>query len=302
MKTNNVLSISGGKDSTALWILAKERGEEITPVFADTGHEHPETYKYIEYLQTKLGPLKIVKADFSARIEKKREYVKTKWREEGIEERIIQRALATLKPSGIPFLDLCIWKGRFPSTNARFCTEYLKIIPIMEQVYMPLLEAGEHVTSWQGVRAAESPARAKLPEKEDTPEGYAIYRPLLTWSARDVFNKHKEHGIEPNPLYFQGMGRVGCMPCIHAGKEEMYQISRRYPEEIERVAEWERIVEGANKKEDASFFSKADGKGNDIWDIVEWSKTTRGGKQYDLMKLMDFENVPQCMSNYGLCE
>jgi len=39
MKIANVLSISGGKDSTAMWIYAvKEMGVEVIPVFADTGN------------------------------------------------------------------------------------------------------------------------------------------------------------------------------------------------------------------------------------------------------------------------
>ena len=37
-----------------------------------------------------------------------------------------RRALAVLHPSGNPFLDLCLWKGRFPSRKAQFCTEHLK--------------------------------------------------------------------------------------------------------------------------------------------------------------------------------
>ncbi|MGA4815516.1 phosphoadenosine phosphosulfate reductase family protein [Pseudomonas aeruginosa] len=40
--------MSGGKDSTALLLLAIERGaEDLQAVFADTGHEHPQTYEYI---------------------------------------------------------------------------------------------------------------------------------------------------------------------------------------------------------------------------------------------------------------
>lgn len=37
-----------------------------------------------------------------------------------------RRALAVLHPTGNPFLDLCLWKGRFPSRKAQFCTEHLK--------------------------------------------------------------------------------------------------------------------------------------------------------------------------------
>lgn len=303
MSTVNVLSISGGKDSTAMWILAtREMGAEVTPVFADTGHEHPLTYDYVEYLERELGPIRRVKADFTERIAKRREYVQTVWREEGVSEEIIEHALSVIHPTGNPFLDLCIWKGRFPSTKARFCTQYLKIIPIMEEVYMPILEAGNKVVSWQGIRAEESPARAKMPEREEQPEGYTVYRPLITWTAEDVFATHRKHGIEPNPLYKLGMSRVGCMPCINCNKSELFEISRRFPEEIARVEEWERIVGLASKRGMATLAPPYNGKGIPINEWVEWSKTSYGGHNYDLLKAIELAEAPVCSSQYGLCE
>lgn len=312
MKSIDVMSVSGGKDSTAMWTLAvKELGIEVVPVFADTGNEHPTTYQYIDYLESVLGPIKRVVPDFTEQIAKKRQYViehwPTKLEKQGkssVEiDKIIKRALDHLKTSGNPFLDLCIWKGRFPSTKARFCTQYLKIIPIAEQVYFPLFEQGYKITSWQGVRAAESPARAKLPEREDTPEGYEVYRPLLHWSAKDVFDIHKKYGIEPNPLYTQGMSRVGCMPCINVNKAELFEISRRFPSEIARISEWERLVAGSSRRGDSSFLPALDDDDKkDIHDWVEWSKTSYGGHNYDLLKMITLEEPITCSSVYGLCE
>ncbi|WIG23665.1 phosphoadenosine phosphosulfate reductase family protein [Bacillus anthracis] len=300
METVNVISISGGKDSTALWLLAKEREtENMKVIFSDVGHEHPTTYEYIEYLQKELGEITIIKPDFTEQIIRKRETVQTKWRNEGVSEQIIEEALTVLKPTGIPFLDLCLWKGRFPSTMARFCTQELKVIPVYEQIYMPLLEEGNHVISWQGIRAQESRKRAQMPEREDNPEGYEVYRPLINWDVYDVFKMHDKHGIKPNPLYTQGMGRVGCMPCINSRKDELYEIARRFPEEIERVAEWERLVSKASKRGSATFFT-SDHRGHGVHDVVNWSNTSRGGQNYDLLKVM--EPIPMCSSQYGLCE
>ncbi|PFQ56685.1 phosphoadenosine phosphosulfate reductase [Bacillus cereus] len=300
METVNVISISGGKDSTALWLLAKEREtENMKVIFSDVGHEHPTTYEYIEYLQKELGEITIIKPDFTEQIIRKRETVQTKWRNEGVSEQIIEEALTVLKPTGIPFLDLCLWKGRFPSTMARFCTQELKVIPVYDKIYMPLLEEGKHVVSWQGIRAQESRKRAQMPEREDTPEGYEVYRPLIHWDVYDVFKMHDKHGIKPNPLYTQGMGRVGCMPCINSRKDELYEIARRFPEEIERVAEWERLVSKASKRGSATFFT-SDHRGHGVHDVVNWSNTSRGGQNYDLLKVM--EPIPMCSSQYGLCE
>lgn len=309
----NVLSISGGKDSAAMWILAvKEMGaENVIPVFADTGNEHPLTYEYVEYLEKELGSIRRVKPDFSEQIAKKRIYVSEHWPAKLAEmgksaaeaKEIVERTLDHLNPTGNPFLDLCIWKGRFPSTRARFCTQYLKIIPIAEQVFFPLFEGGHHVISWQGVRADESTARSKLPEREETPEGYEVYRPLLNWTAADVFAMHNKHGIEPNPLYKLGMKRVGCMPCINVNKEELYEISRRFAAEIERIAEWERIVGGASKLGRATFLPHIEGSDKeDINEWVKWSRTSHGGHNYDLVKMIQLEETPGCSSVYGLCE
>jgi 3'-phosphoadenosine 5'-phosphosulfate sulfotransferase (PAPS reductase)/FAD synthetase len=307
-----IVSMSGGKDSTATALLAIERGVDAVYAFADTGHEHPETYKYVDYLEDTLGiTIQRVKADFTKDIERKRNVVQTKWRKDGISECKIERALAVLKPTGNPFLDLCLWKGRFPSTMARFCTEHLKILPFNEQVLFPAMKKYDKVETWVGVRADESAARAKLPEREMDDTGAEIVRPILTWTVEDVFAMHKKHGIDPNPLYTQGMGRVGCMPCVSCGKEELRQIAMRFPEQIERVSEWEALIKEASKQDGATFFtlraSEVEGLSREeherlasIKAKVEWAKTSRGKVQYDLISV--YEEPAMCHSIYGLCE
>lgn len=307
MSEHNIISVSGGKDSTALLLLAIERQpENLQAVFADTGNEHEQTYDYVGYLEQVTGvTIRWVKADFTAEIERKRKFVAEKWPGMGVNAETVEDALATLTPTGNPFLDLCIWKGRFPSTKARFCSEELKRNPITQLVQAPLLLAGDDVVSWQGVRADESASRANLTEREckGTWENGAElwnYRPILQWKAEDVFAMHDKHGVMPNPLYSQGMGRVGCMPCIHARKDELLQISKRFPEAIERIAKWERIVALASKRGASSFFAHADGRGHNVHQVVEWSKTSRGLANLDMFRAD--EHYPLCSSIYGLCE
>lgn len=217
-----------------------------------------------------------------------------------------RRAMAALMPSGNPFLDLCMWKGRFPSRKAQFCTEELKTAMLV-QYQQDLVDAGHRVVSWQGVRRDESANRrgAKLFERLN-PRTYA-YRPLVEWTAMQVFASLAAHDIDLNPLYRQGMGRVGCFPCINVSKSELRELAMRWPEQIERIEQWERRVGACAKRGYSTFMTDA----HDALDLrvifadlnirarVEWSKTTRGGRQFDLLA----NDEPQaCASSYGLCE
>lgn len=314
---HNIISVSGGKDSTAMLLLAIERNTpNMQAVFADTGNEHQITYAYVQYLNESVFPIRTIKADFTARIAGKAQYVQEHWERKGVPAANIERALAALKPTGNPFLDMCIWKGRFPSTKAAFCSQELKRDPIIAQVQAPLMMLGDDVVSWQGVRRDESLNRRFLIERElkttDKTTGAELwnYRPILDWTAEDCFAMHRKHGVKHNPLYEMGMGRVGCMPCINCRKDELLEISKRFPEAIDRIREWEAAVQAASKRGGATFFA-ASNQGRDITveeavqianidAMVGWSKTSRGGKQFDFLRIDN--DGPVCSSIYGLCE
>lgn len=310
IKAKHVISVSGGKDSTATLIHAIERGMPFQAVFADTGHENPVTVEYVGYLADRFNIIiRHVRADFSERIKRKREIVQTKWVAEGVDESIIQAALEALQPSGNPFLDLAIWKGRFPSTRAQFCTEHLKSNPIFEQIVKPHL-AVRNVVSWTGERREESKRRQTLPKIQIIPfsdYGHNIIRvrPLVEKTAEWVFELHKKHEVKVNPLYKQGFSRVGCFPCIHARKSELRQIMKRYPEEVARLRRWEIIAGRASKRGQSTFFaagttplSRDTGKIENSDEVFDWALTGRGGRQKDAFLL----DGPQCQSEYGLCE
>lgn len=298
----NIINISGGKDSTATLLLALQLNTpNVLPVFCDTGHEHPQTYAYLDYLESRLSiSIKRIRYDFTKDMARKRKYILAKWGAEDVPLEMINSALNIMTPTGIPFLDLCIMKGRFPSTKTKFCTTELKVRPMLEQIILPALKRGDEVTQWLGVRGDESASRANLPEAEYDDPGLWLYRPIHSWSAQEVFDFHAKHGIDPNPLYKQGMGRVGCMPCIMSRKAEILEISKRFPEQIDRVREWEALVSRASKSGYSTLFPVANGHGEGGIDAeVKWSRTEYGGKQFSLEALLE---APQCSSLYGLCE
>ena len=337
------VSISGGKDSTATACLAIERAEKtdmkLRLIFADTGNEHPATIEHIEYLGDKFGiPIMTVQADFSGWMEKRRESLPIDWRKEKrrtrhqkdcpkkgcdcpvsisapVPENLIARAVELLKPSGNPFLDLCMIKGRFPSRRAQFCTQELKLVP-MELEANRLHQRGGDLVSWIGERAEESPGRAakaqlqriRMPETGTTK---ILYRPIKFWTAEQCFQIAKRHDLKPNPLYLQGMGRVGCMPCINCNKNELRQISDRFPDHVEKIIAWEAVVGEMSRRGISSFFSANMIPGTEpnranIKDAVHWSKTSRGGRNFDLViaaeRITAADEGYMCESAYGLCE
>lgn len=310
----NLVSFSGGKDSTATLLVAIEQGvENLSGVFCDTGNEHDAVYEYVDYIQQATGiKIKTLRQDFTDWWWRRRDYVRDKWMlphkgwPTGVPDTIIQAVLVVLEkgPTGNPYLDLCIIKSRFPSRKAQFCTQHLKSEPATEYA-LELIDQYGSVVSWQGVRAEESPGRAKLPDREDKGGGYSVYRPIHKWTAAQVFAMHDKHGIKPNPLYKLGMGRVGCMPCVNANKDEILEISKRFPEQIDRINEWENAVSLASKRSNATFFPSpgenetARERGN-IFQVVKWSQTKRGGRLMDMFRIND--EVLACSSSYGLCE
>ena len=305
-----VVSISGGKDSTATALLAMDRmgRENCRFVFADTGNEHELTLEYVnDYMPQVFGEVITVKADFTRQIAGKRLFVKTKWPEKGVPQNIIDRALSVLHVTGNPFLDLCTWKGRFPSRKAQFCTQELKRRPL-DAYMMDLLSEGWDLSSWRGIRRDESQNRKDAKDSERAAEGWMIEHPIAAWTAQQTVDFVLERGVLLNPLYTRGMKRVGCMPCINCSKDELLEISKRFPEHIDRIREWEAIVSMAAKLGFTTFFGDAAEEGETNEQIVNrlnvdarvrWAGTAFGGRQQDFIRL---ESGEACSSVYGLCE
>lgn len=308
MKVQHLVSVSGGKDSTAVYLLALESGRPFRPVFADTGNEHEATLEYVQRLHERTGGPKVetVRADFTARLAQHRAYIERVWPEQGIAPEVVNEAAALNTPTGNPFLDLCILKGRFPSRMAQFCTEELKALPI-GALAAAMTKAGG-VLQWIGIRADESRNRARQPRYNRHESGSYLWRPIFRWSEADVWTQHRKHGLAPNPLYAQGMGRVGCMPCINCRKDELREIANRFPDHIHRIERWEQIVGQANKRRQATFFApgkdrndrSADGIYAGVTELVEWSRTGRGGRQFDMF--FTRQSGGGCSSDLGLCD
>ena len=200
----NIISFSGGKDSTALILWAKENLSEFETVFCDTKWEHEITYQYIDYINKTLLDNKLI-------------------------------TITSKKYDG--FVDLTIKKKRVASTMARFCTEELKLKPMQNY-----LKDKADVNLYLGIRRDESHARSKLASSVYDNDYYKcwIHRPIIEWTAQDCFDVMKKYNVEPNPLYKMGMKRVGCMPCIMTSHKEMKNIFEQFPEVETKLTELEK--------------------------------------------------------------
>ena len=158
----------------------------------------------------------------------------------------LEACLHHLKRSGNAFLDMMLIHGKPPQRLDRFCTDELKLEACWEAINVPLIEAGEIIITCSGVRAQESEKRAgynpfEMDFRDETQSTYN-FLPIHQLTHDQVFAVHKHFGINPNPLYKMGMARVGCMPCVLCNKEEISEIAARFPEEIERIHEWEKQI------------------------------------------------------------
>ena len=286
-----LVQFSGGKDSQACLIKAvKDYGKDkVTAVFCDPGWEHADTYRHIHDVVDALGV-----------------------------------PLVTLKSKKYEdFVDMSIRRKRFPSTRARFCTEELKAIPMIDYI----LSQDDSFIIIQGIRASESAARAGYDVEcsyfkeyfdKSTKSFYkkrvvlewckthdaSVLRPIFRWSAQEVIDYILENGQRPNPLYERGFSRVGCFPCIMCRKREVQLISKD-PWAAKRLIDAEKRMKDETVK-GSTFFSPgyipARFCGNGQYPTVEevFKYVNRHDAQLDLFEP---EEGYSCMSLYhGLCE
>ena len=289
-----VVSVSGGKDSTATCLHLKEMGIPYRSVFFDTGWEHESTYEYLrEYLPDKIGPI-----DHLVR--------KTEMRTPELEA--LAQKYETRLGWYSPMVRWVILKSMFPSRVIRWCTQELKVRPVIKY----LKEIDPEPINVVGIRAEESRARAKMPEWEWS-DGMdcEVWRPLIRWTFEDVIDIHQRHNVTPNPLYLgeNPTERVGCYPCIFARKSEIKGLAARSPERIDLLRDLEADItvlsakryeaRGETLKQTYTWFQsrghRADpetGHTVKTWPIdqvVEWSRTKRGGRQFELFEALPGE-------------
>jgi 3'-phosphoadenosine 5'-phosphosulfate sulfotransferase (PAPS reductase)/FAD synthetase len=333
----HVVGFSGGIDSQAmaLWVRQRFPVEDVILCNADPGgNEHPVTSEFIEWYRENVFPVVVIHPQVrdmaggaTAQIAKR-----------GLaqDEPLTFDLMASLKglfPST---------KARFCTTYMklepmrRWCYDNgakgLHFEPETGKIIHARLAGPDAIPSpegilsdgyerYAGIRRDESKDRIDAAEREyDDLFACWLNRPLVTWTKDRCFETVIEAGESFNPLYLQGFNRVGCAPCINARKEDINLWAARYPEMIYKIRRWETRVgrtffppimpTGVKAVRDEGETDKAFNKRKRslsrrhgwIDEVVDWSKTVHGGKQFGLPMLEADVASGMCMSNYGLCE
>src|SRR5688572_9138808 len=116
--THHILSLSGGKDSSALAVYLRDRIPDLQYVFCDTKKELKETYDYLDSLEAHLGKPIVRLTD-----------------DRGFDHW------------------LKLYGGYLPSSRMRWCTKMLKIKPFEKYIEETVGDAP--VRMYVGIRADE---------------------------------------------------------------------------------------------------------------------------------------------------
>ncbi len=215
-KEFHAVSLSGGKDSTAMLLLMLEKDMPIDSVLtADTGMEFPEMYEHLEKLDDLL------------------------YKERGLHLTILRHPKGfewlmfnepKQKPSSIENrrrLGVPLNGNGWPGMRVRWCTGQLKTHLINKEVNR--LKGQYHALHYIGI-AADEPARVKN-------ERY----PLVGWgiTEKEALKICYDRGYDWGGLY-EIYHRCSCWCCPFQRIEELRRLRRHHPELWQRLCDMDR--------------------------------------------------------------
>lgn len=287
----HIVGFSGGIDSQACarWVLNRFPKGDVILVNSDAGgHEHPITTEFVKWYSANIHPVVEITAIVSDLWIEGVAGVKPKVH---VSEKVaIEKGFSPDSP--MSYEEMMLLKGRGASSQARFCTDILKIRPQLRWIKANITDDFERYT---GKRRDESRSRKETPAREwDGFYDCYLNHVLMDWTKKMCFDYVQAHGEPVNELYKMGFSRVGCAPCIDANKEDILMWATRAPERID-------VVRGYEQRTGRTFFAPmVPGMTmNCIDDVVAWAKTSRGGRQQMFPILHERDT---CESKYGLCE
>jgi 3'-phosphoadenosine 5'-phosphosulfate sulfotransferase (PAPS reductase)/FAD synthetase len=215
----HIVSLSGGKDSSALAVVLKERFPQLPVeyVFCDTEYELPETYEYLDRLEAFLGK-KIVRLNALDH-------------------------LGIARKPGRKAFDVWLneyYGGFLPNARTRWCTRVLKIKPF--EAFIGVSTAYSYI----GIRADEER------------EGYIAKKPVVISERANIIPCYpfKDLGVGINevgaalersglgfPTYYKWRSRSGCYFCFYQQRGEWARLRREHPHLFRSAQAFEKLEE-----------------------------------------------------------
>ena len=135
-------------------------------------------------------------------------------------------------------------RGLFPSSSCRYCTsdqkrdQVAKLLTQLSRETQAQRGKGQpvRILNCMGLRAEESPSRAKKPDFTRNNRASNKSRlvddwlPIHDWSTAQVWTRIKTSGVPHHRAYDLGMPRLSCVFCIFAPKDALMIAGRHNPD------------------------------------------------------------------------
>jgi len=257
-----LISTSGGRSSAMLLNILLQNGlaSDDYILFANTGKEREETLVFLHEIETRWKvPIVWVEATF-------RPYnLEIETMVSSVGFKVVSFETASRK--GEPFKAMNEWIncGHVPSRNSRFCTKYLKIIPM--QRYLESLGVDDYTTV-MGIRY-------------DEPDRYRKYKqdgtfPLVDFKITegDVFRFWTQQPFDLQLKQYEG----NCDLCHLKSTKKLKTIIQ---EQGAQIADW--WIE-QEKNTNSTFFN-----GFDFTKLVELATKQKFSKAVDIRAMKEFD-------------
>ncbi len=215
-KEYHILSLSGGKDSTALAFFMKENMPEIFEklelVFYDTGCDLPETYDYLNKIEI-----------------------------------FLNKKITRVKPEK-SFEHLFHTSLLIPAPHRRYCTSELKVKPSWTYIYKKIEKEGIGIFNFYiGIRADEAWRKGISPKTKTEKKLIKAQYPLIEnqISKNDVENILINNGIF-YPEYYKWRARNGCYFCFYQKPIDWINLYEKHPELYKKAMYYEETGRKSN--------------------------------------------------------
>jgi 3'-phosphoadenosine 5'-phosphosulfate sulfotransferase (PAPS reductase)/FAD synthetase len=159
-------------------------------------------------------------------------------------------------------LDYVRARGKWPSPAQRYCTSDLKRGPVTTLLTRLTDETRRRqpgkvvrLLNCLGLRAEESPARAKLEPfrfDERASNGKRVvftWLPIHAWTTEDVWARIRATGVPSHPAYALGMPRLSCVFCIFSPRNALLLAGKHNPRLLAEYVGVERDIGHKFRKE-----------------------------------------------------